>query len=357
MIGLATNTLLAAVKIVTGVLSNSITFILDGIHSLTEGFLSILTIVGTRLSQKLPDKQHPMGYGRIEYLTSFIIAALILYTGISSIWESIEKIMKPGVPDYSTLGLVLIALTLVVKHLLGKWTERKGQMLNSSALEASGKGGRDDALVTISTLAAAFLYLAFKINVSGWLGILISLAIIRTGMEILKKSISELLGQRVSGKLAREIKKEIRSVPGVEGVYDLLITNYGPNTRVGSCHIEVLNSMTMNELYVLEQKISEAVFNQFGIVMSGISIYTRWPKGSEVDQMEQVVRRIVMRVAGVVEMHGFYVQPEKKTMAFDTILSFDEKDLEGKKAEIIHKVHKAYPDYRIEVILDRDLSE
>ena len=155
IIGIVTNAILAAIKAVVGFASGSIAIILDAVNNLSDALSSVITIVGIKIAGKNPDKEHPFGYGRVEYLTAIVIGVIILYTGSTSVVESAKKIISPSTPNYDTISLVLIAVLVVVKFALGLYTQRVGQRVNSDSLIASGVDAKFDALISLGTLLAA----------------------------------------------------------------------------------------------------------------------------------------------------------------------------------------------------------
>ena len=188
IIGIATNVLLAIFKAVVGLLANSIAVVLDAINNLSDAMSSIITIVGTKLAGKSPDKKHPLGYGRVEYLSATLISFIVLYAGIASLRESIKAIISPSKPDYSTLTLVIIIVGVVTKIILGKYVKGVGVKMNSASLINSGEDATLDSIISASTLVAAVIYLVFHISLEAYLGAVISLIIIKSAIEMLRDS-------------------------------------------------------------------------------------------------------------------------------------------------------------------------
>ena len=240
IIGIIANVLLAAFKAVVGLMANSIAIVLDAVNNISDAGSSLITIVGTKLAGREPDKKHPFGYGRIEYLSAMIISVIVLYAGISSLIESVKKIIHPQAADYSALSLIIVAAAVVVKILLGRYVKRVGQRVNSDSLINSGQDASLDSIISASTLAAAAIYLIFHISLEAWLGAVISIVIIKSGIEMLRDTISKILGEHNDLELARQIRQTITGFDGVQGVYDLVLNNYGPDNWNGSVHIEIL---------------------------------------------------------------------------------------------------------------------
>ena len=197
ILGIVANVLLAAFKAVVGVISNSIAITLDAVNNLSDALSSVITIVGTKLAGRAPDKRHPMGYGRIEYLTAMVISIIVLYAGITSAVESVQKIVSPEAPDYSAAALVVVAAGVVAKVLLGRHVQSVGRRVNADSLVASGQDALSDAVLSVSTLGAAVVYLAWGISLEAWVGAVISAFIVKAGLEMLWQTLSQILGERV----------------------------------------------------------------------------------------------------------------------------------------------------------------
>ena len=183
-IGIAANVLLAGFKATVGILANSVAIIMDAVNNLSDALSSVITIVGTKLSQRPADRKHPFGFGRIEYFSAIIIAIIVLSAGITSLIESLKKIFDPTEPEYSTVTLVVIAVAIVVKLILGQYVKRKGEQLKSDALIASGSDALFDAIITLATFISAGVMLLWNVSLDGILGALISVVIIRIAVCI-----------------------------------------------------------------------------------------------------------------------------------------------------------------------------
>ena len=244
IIGIVANVFLATFKAIVGVLSNSIAIVLDAVNNLSDAMSSVITIVGTKLAGRKPDRKHPLGYGRLEYLSATIISVIVLYAGVTSFVESVKKILSPEKADYSTVTLVIVAAAVVVKILLGRYVKSVGEKVNSDALIASGTDATLDSIISASTLVAAAIYMTLGISLEAWLGAFISIVIIKSGIEMLKDTVSQILGERADASFTKAIKATIASFPEVNGAYDLLLHAYGPDTYVGSVHIEIPDTMT-----------------------------------------------------------------------------------------------------------------
>ena len=183
LVGILTNLLLVGFKAFVGLVSNSIAVILDAVNNLSDALSSVVTIIGAKLGAKQPDKKHPLGYGRIEYLSSMIVAALVLYAGITSLVESIKKIIHPEAADYSTVAIFIISVAIAVKLVLGMYVKRQGKKVNSGALSASGSDALFDAVLSASVLASAIIFLVSGVSLEAYVGVVIAGFIIKAGND------------------------------------------------------------------------------------------------------------------------------------------------------------------------------
>ena len=357
IIGIIANVFLAGFKAFVGLMTNSIAIILDAVNNISDAGSSIITIVGTKLAGKEPDKKHPFGYGRIEYLSAMIISVIVLYAGITSLVESVKLIINPKLPDYNTVSLIIVAVAVVVKILLGRHVKSVGVKVKSDSLINSGEDATLDSIISASTLAAAAIFLIFNISLEAWLGAVISLVIIKSGIEMLRETISHILGERNDAELARNIQKTVLSFPDVQGAYDLVLNNYGPDTWNGSIHIEVPDTYSAGQLDQLIREISMKVFCEHHVILTAVGVYSVNTKDEESISAREQVRKIVFSHEFVRQMHGFYLLKDKKTLRFDIVISFDAKDRRAVYSAIIADVQKAFPDYELQVTMDTDFTE
>ena len=357
IIGILANVFLAAFKAAVGIVTNSIAIILDAVNNLSDAGSSLITIVGTKLAARQPDKKHPFGHGRIEYLSAMVIAVIVLYAGLTSFTESVKKIIHPDTPDYTVPALLIVASGVVVKILLGRYVKNIGTKVNSDSLVNSGEDASLDAVISASTLAAAVIFLASGISLEAWLAAVISLIIIRSGVEMLRETISRLLGERADAELGRAIKATILSFPEVRGAYDLVLNNYGPDNFNGSIHIEVPDTFTALELDELIREITLKVYKEHHVILTAIGVYSVNTGDNAAAQMREKVYAAASAHQYVLEVHGFYVNEEKKSIRFDLVISFDAPDRRAVVREVYDEVHAMYPDYALQIAQDTDFTE
>ncbi len=357
IIGILANVSLSAFKAVIGLVSGSIAIVLDAVNNISDAASSLITIIGTKLAAKEPDRKHPFGHGRIEYLSAMIIAVLVLYAGLTSFVESVKKILHPETPDYSVLALVIVGTAVFVKIILGRYVKRVGERVNSESLINSGKDAMLDSVISASTLVAAILFLTTGVSLEAWLGAAISLVIIKSGVDMLRETISQLLGERADVELAHAIKETVRTFPQVRGVYDLVLNNYGPDTFNGSLHIEVPDTCSAAELDELLRQITIRVLQEHNVILTAIGVYSYNTRHDHAFEMEEQIQGILKGHSEVIQMHGFYVNEERRTIRFDVVISFDAKDRRAVYTEIYKEVTQMFPQYDVQIAMDTDFSE
>ena len=357
IISIIANIFLSIAKAVIGILSSSIAIITDAINNLSDGLSSLITIIGTKLASKKPDKKHPYGYGRIEYITTSIIAALVMYAGITSLVESIKKIINPSDVDYNYIMIIILSLGIVTKIVLGLYVKRKGKQVNSDSLKASGTDALNDAILSSSVLISVIIFFIFKIKIEAYVGIVISLFIIKSGIEMIREAVSEILGSRIDTKLAKDIKKDIKSYAKVNGAYDLILNNYGPDIYQGSVHIEVYDDIGANEIDELSRNIQAYIYEKYNIVLHTVGIYAINTKDEKVKEARSKIHDIVFKHDGILQMHGFYINFDTKYISFDIVLDFKVNEKETLREEIISDINKEFENYNVNINLDIDVSD
>ena len=357
IVGIAANVALAAFKAVIGLASNSIAVVLDAVNNLTDALSSVVTIIGAKLAGKKPDKDHPLGHGRYEYISALVIVAIVLYAGITSLVESVKKIIDPTVPDYSTVALIIIAVAVVAKIVLGRYVTAQGRKVDSGSLVASGKDALFDAAISASVLAAAIIYMTTGFSLEAYVGVIISVVIIKAGIDMLREALDDILGHRPDPELSVGIKKTVCADPDVLGAYDLLLESYGPDLTVGAVHVEVPDTMTAAQIDAMTRRLQAAVYAEHRIALATVGIYSRNTTDDEVMEMRSAITRMVMEHDGVLQMHGFYVDTEAKRVSFDLIVDFAVADRNATYDHIVSEAREMYPGYEFSVALDLDLSD
>ena len=352
IIGIIANLFLVTFKAAVGLISGSIAIVLDAVNNLTDAVSSVITILGIKIAKRKPDNDHPFGHGRVEYFSAILIAGLVLAAGIMSLIESVKKIIHPEVADYTFVTILIVAVAVIVKILLGRFVKNQGIKYHSEALVASGADASFDAIISASTLLAAAVTLLFHFSIDGIIGAVISGFIIKAGVEMFLDSVGNVLGSRPDSETTKAIKQTVKSIEGVRGAYDLILHNYGPDSAIGSIHIEVPATLTAEEVHTLTKKIQLAVAEEFHIFVT-VGIYA-------IDEAHNPQREIINEIAcshtGVLGTHGIFINDEMKYISFDVLTDFKVnraellEDLEGHIGEML-------PGYTCGINFDTNYSD
>lgn len=352
-----TNLALALCKLLVGLATGSIAIVLDAVNNASDMLSSLVTVIGTRIASRPADREHPYGHGRMEYLSAALISAIVLYAGITALIESVKKLLSPVTPQYSALSLVLIALAVLAKCVLGLYVTRQGKRLDADTLRHSGRDALLDALISASTLVAALVFLAFSLSLEAWLGLVIALVIVKAGVDMFRETVSKILGERADGALTKAVRRTITETPGISGAYDLTLSSYGPEQWIGSVHIEVPETWTAARIDAVSREIASRVFEKNHVVLSAIGIYSHNASSGCALQMENDVRALVMAQAHVLQMHGFYCDPEAKTARFDIVIDFVGPEEAHVYDAVQAAVQAAYPDYTFTIRCDASYAD
>lgn len=356
IIGIVANVLLAAFKAAVGLLASSVAIVMDAVNNLSDALSSVITIIGTRLSERPADREHPFGFGRVEYFSAIIIAVLVLSAGITSLIESFKKIFEPTEPEYTSVTLTVIVVAIVVKLVLGQFVKRQGEQLKSDALIASGSDALFDAVITLATLVSAGIMLLWHVSLDGILGALISLVIIKAGFEMLASPVNELLGSRISPELLHDIKQEVLAFEGVHGVFDIILHNYGPNVLIGSLHVNVYDTMDAHEIHGLTRRITEQMFKRHGIILT-VGIYAVATGDNKRSQLQSTIMQALAKHSEIVQVHGFYYFEKEHRVSVDIVPDISVHDEAALSVRLTEELKALVPDEEVSIVIDHNYSE
>ena len=354
--GIAVNIVLVLFKAAVGLAAHSIAVVLDAVNNLTDAVSSLITIIGTKLAGKAADRKHPYGHGRIEYIAASFVALLILAAGLTSLKESINKLLHPETLNYTFVSVVVIIGALAAKVLLGTYYRKKGIELNSDSLTASGTDALFDAVISLATLISAVISMTAGVNLEGILGIVISLLILKAGMEIITGTISRIIGTRADDDFTSKIKEVICADPNVRGAYDLILHNYGPETYFGSVHIEVDDNMSAREIDALSRSLAGTIYREYSVLMT-FGIYAANTHNEAAVEIRSAVTGITGRFPAIRQVHGFYLEESARIVSFDILLDYDIDNPDTITDSVRQALTERFPGYEFCIHIDRDFSE
>ena len=247
-------------------------------------------------------------------------------------------------------------MAIVVKLILGRYVKQQGEKVNSGALIASGSDASFDAILSASVLASALIYLAWGVSLEPWVGAVISVFIIKAGVEMMSETISDIIGRRGDSEISARIKQLLNEEPEVRGSYDLNLFNYGPNTYYGSVHLELPDTMTVAEVDVLTRRVELKVYQQTGVILTGIGVYSYNTTDEEAARIRNAVQKAVLTHDWALQMHGFYADTTAKTLRFDVVVSFEIDRSEALRI-MNEEIQALYPDYTVQIVADLDATD
>lgn len=345
------NLISAAVKVVIGMAVSSIAIVSEGVNNATDSATSLITIVGTKLSAKHPTEKHPFGFGRIEYLTSLLIAVLILFTGAELMESSIKLIFEPQEMSISYVTMAIIAVSAILKLLLGTFTIKEGKRVDSSSLAALGTECRSDSVVSVITLVTALVFLVFRVNLDAYAGIIMALIVLKAGLEVLKETLSDLLGQSGEKELAQELYRIIRAEPLVLNAADMMLHNYGPDAYSGSVNVEIDHSKTVGEVYAALHELQLRIMHEKHITMV-FGIYAVDKDHQEIRQLREQVAAFVREQEHVTSYHALYIHPNGRDIYVDLVVDYDLADWDELRREFTDYMAARYPEKHLELVIE-----
>ena len=232
----------------------------------------------------------------------------------------------------------------------------QGEKVNSGSLIASGSDATFDAILSASVLGSAIIYTLTGVSLEAWVGAVISVFIIKSGIEMMNETLNEILGARAEPETTLEIKRMLSEPPEVRGAYDLILYNYGPDRNYASVHLELPDTMTVDAVDRLTRSLEAKVYKATGVILTGVGLYSYNTGDGEAVRIQNDVRKRVLQHDWAMQLHGFYLDAARKEMRFDVVMSFDIRPREG--VEIIQReIQEAYPGYAIQIVPDVDVSD
>jgi len=279
-----------------------------------------------------------------------------LSAGVTSLIESVKKIIEPTEPSYTSVTLIVIIVAIAVKIVLGLYVKRKGVQLKSDALTASGADALFDAIITLATLVSAGVMLLWNVSLDGILGALISAVIIKAGIEMLAGPVNDLLGTSIPAELSSQIKKEVAEIEGVHGVYDLILHNYGPDVQIGSLHISVYDTMNAHDIHGLTRRISTLMFERHGIIMT-VGVYAIATGENKRAELQNKVIQTLAANEEIVQVHGFYYSEKDKMLSVDVVPDISVHDDAALISKLTAQIEPLTPGLQLTVVVDHNYSE
>ena len=332
-VGIICNLLLSVMKLIIGSISNSVSITADATNNIADAGSSIVTLVGFRLSGKPADKDHPYGHARIEYISSLIISFLILLIGCSIFKESVTKIFKPEESLFNVATVIVLVASIIVKLWLSLFNKFLGKQINSKALEATAIDSRNDVITTTAVLIASTISNFTGFNLDGYMGLIVSVFIFISGINLVKETLDPLLGQPPTKEMFETIEQKILSYDNVLGVHDLMVHSYGPNTYFASAHIEMDAKIDVLVCHDIMDRIERDFKSELNIHLV-VHLDPTILDSPEINELKEMVNDIICEIDRDLTFHDFrvVVGEENKNVLFDVVVppeyKYSDKELE-----------------------------
>ena len=359
IVGILCNLILSIIKISVGFISGSVSITADGFNNLSDMASSIITMVGIKLANRPADKEHPFGHGRMEYLSALVVAFMVMLVGVQFVKTSFERILNPVAVSFEIIPFILLLISLLIKLWLSRFNKFMGLKINSTALKAASVDALGDVFtsscVLISFLAAKFTALP----IDGYVGLIVSAAILYAGYSLIKDTISPLLGEAPDEELVKKIKQGVLSYDNIIGVHDLIIHNYGVGKCMASIHAEIPSNIDLVTIHEIidsaEREISQKLNIYLVIHMDPMCIHD-----DKINKVKGEVQEILLKYKTIKSMHDFRITEgkDKINIIFDIEVNAYEVNTPDKEEELKGKlesdIKKLNPLYNCVITIDKN---
>ncbi len=319
-VGIISNLILCAFKILSGIIFGSISILADGINNLSDASASLITLLGFKIASKKPDKDHPYGHGRSEYLTGLAVSIMIILIGIELFRSSLLKTIHPEAIEFSWLSVTVLACAILIKLWQASFNKSIGKLIDSDALIATAADSRNDVISTSAVLVATLVSGFTNLNLDGPMGIVVALFILWSGIGLVRETISPILGQPPDPETVKAISDVITAHDSVIGIHDLLVHDYGPGRLFASVHAEVDGSRDVFEIHDDIDNIEVEVLEKLGILLT-IHMDPVDVGNPAVEQAKEHIRAVTSAIDGVLSFHDVRLVdgPTHTNVVFDIV--------------------------------------
>lgn len=345
--GIVVNIILSIIKLIVGIFSNSMSIISDALNNVTDTGSSIVTMIGFKMSQKEVDNEHPWGHGRMEYITAFIVDMLIVLVGIELFQNSIEKIIHPIMPEINNIVIILLIVAIFMKLWLFIFYSKIAKIIDSSAVRATAYDSISDCVTTFVVLISSVINLVFKLNIDGYISILVSIFIMITGCKALKEIIDLLLGTKPDENFIKEIKEFAEKYPMISGIHDIMVHDYGPGRKIVSFHAEVPADADICKTHDIIDELEQDMLEKFKCITT-IHMDPIVVNDEKINNTKKIVEKIVKEYNEEYSIHDFRMTDGGKRVNLIFDLAIPRKDttnhelIEKEITEKIRAVNKTY---------------
>ncbi|WP_077612051.1 cation diffusion facilitator family transporter [Clostridium sp. Marseille-P2415] len=340
-VGICCNVILFGAKLFIGLLVGSISVMADAFNNLSDAASSIIGFIGVKMAGKPADEDHPFGHGRVEYISAFIVAFIVIQVGFSLFKTSVGKMMHPEEMTFKAVSIVILLLSVCIKLWLSLFNNTLGKRIQSAVMKATAADSLGDVVTTSATILSILIYGIWGLNIDGIVGLVVSLIVMWAGVKIAKDTLTPLIGEPIDPKLYEEMTDFVESYDGIIGSHDLIVHNYGPSRSMASIHAEVPNDVNVEVSHEIIDNIEREALKRFGIFLV-IHMDPVETKDSRVREFGCMVENVLEEIDSRVSFHDFRMIEGKNqiNLIFDLVVprEYDRKKREWLKEEITKRV-------------------
>ena len=354
--GILINFIRAGVKVFAGLISGSVAILSDAVNNASDSLSLIVTVIGFELAKRKPTHSHPLGFGRIEYISALFVAIFVILTGSAFLSTSVDRILHPETVSLSIPMLILLLGTIGAKLFLWRMAAAAGKKIDSEALSASGADALSDVMITSVTIIAALIGTFTDIPIDGWAGLVVSLFIFYTGFRSVIETVSTIVGERPTKATVAELRKIISKHPPLSGGFDIQIHTYGPSRSIGTCNVEVPSTASAEEVFDAMTDAQEEILADMGIYMT-FGMYAVNSSNPVVRLMKSEVLKVLKTVSsGVIGIHAFHIHFEDSRVHFDVVVDFTVTNYAQFRTQASKALEDAFPTYTFKFNIDPDYA-
>ncbi len=355
-ISIALNLLMGCLKIAIGMISGSVAILSDGINNISDLLSSFVTIIGYQLAKRKPTHSHPLGFGRVEYISALFVAFIVLYAGFEFFMASIRQIISPETVSVSPLMMAIIFFSILAKLFLWQMNKTSGKKVDSDALTLSGTDALVDAVSGSITLASVLLSYFIPFSFDGYAGLIVSIFILYAGISSVLSTVSAIVGERPEKATVAKIRAIISEFPPLKGGYDIQIHNYGPMRSIGTCNVEVPSDASGEEIFDAMTEAQNKILAELGIYFT-FGMYAVNDLNPTVRAMKGEVLRTLKDISpSVIGIHAFHVHMEDSRVHFDVVVDFNLEDIALFRSRATKRLEEEFPSYSFQFNIDPDYS-
>lgn len=355
IVGIFCNVLLFGIKFTVGALMRSVSVMADGFNNLSDAGSSIISFVGVKMASKPADEEHPFGHGRMEYIAALVVSFLVIEVGFSFLKDSIGRIRNPLELQFQPIAIAILIVSIGIKLWLGLFNKKLGEKLDSKVMMAVFTDSMGDVLATSATILSILVYGIWGTNIDGFVGIGVSIVVMRAGIGIAKDTLEPLLGEAVPKEIYEKITSFVETYEGVYGTHDLIVHNYGPGKSMASLHVEVPNDVDIEVSHEIIDRIEREALKKLGVYLV-IHMDPVEMKNEKTLLVKEQIEKTVKELDDKVSIHDFrMVVGEKQiNLIFDLVvpIQYDKEQKKLLSQEIRRRMHLIDERYQCVIVVE-----